>query len=92
MGDLTTKDIKINCMKCQNWNIRKRENNRRCKIIEYTKNRLCSRLKVWSYEKVIYPKNQALICKEIKKEKLPESNFGISVAGWPSNFWFKFFF
>ena len=43
-------------------------------------------------KKYFDPKNQALICKEIKKEKLPESNFGISVAGWHSNFWFKFFF
>ena len=32
-------------------------------------------------KKYFDPKNQALICKEIKKEKLPESNFGISVAG-----------
>ena len=37
-------------------------------------------------KKYFDPKNQALMYKEIKEENIPELNFGISVAGWPSNF------
>ena len=66
MGDLTTKDIKIKCMKsqnCQNLNMRKRE-----KYGIYKKQIMLQIKKSGLMKKYFDLKNQALICKNKRRK------------------------